>query len=99
MPHRLIGRTMRRDVQDGGPGRIAGTVAVDASPDVPVRRRVRLFHRESGRLVRETWSDATTGAYEFAGLAIAEYFVLAHDHTAEFNAVVKDAITPQELNP
>ena len=56
-----------------------------------VQRRVRLFCRKSGRLVRETWSDAS-GNYTFKQIRSGPWFVLSHDHTGEFNAVVADEI-------
>ncbi|MBB4845034.1 hypothetical protein HNP55_003580 [Paucibacter oligotrophus] len=81
---------------DVGPYRIAGTVFIDGTPDVPVSRRVRLFDRQSARMVREGWSDPVTGAYAFENLPAAPdgYFVLSHDHTGVFNAEVKDRIQP-----
>lgn len=87
-------KTLTYDPFDGGNFRIAGTVAIDDSPDIPVRRRVRLFHKLSGRLVRETWS-AEDGSYEFRDIANDTYLVVAHDHTLQYNAAVKDSITPE----
>lgn len=85
----------RFDAVDGGNYRIAGTVAIDDSPDIPVSRRVRLFHRLSGRMVRETWSAPVSGAYEFRNLRSQLYLVVSHDHTGVYNAAVKDSITPE----
>jgi hypothetical protein len=82
------------DVEDGGTLRIAGAVKIDGSPPVPVRRRVRLYHQLSGRLVRETWSDATTGAYAFEKLAPAEYEVRANDHTLIYDPAAVDRRVP-----
>lgn len=69
--------------------------ATDGSQDVPVWRKVRLFREQDGLLIREVWSDATTGAYRFdnipAGIA---YTVLSYDHTGTFRAVVADRIIP-----
>jgi hypothetical protein len=48
--------------QFAGRGRISGTVKDKGTPNMPVRRRVRLYQDRDGLLVRETWSDATTGA-------------------------------------
>jgi hypothetical protein len=78
----------------GGPLRIAGAVKIDGSPPVPVRRRVRLYHQLSGRLVRETWSDATTGAYAFEKLAPAEYEVRASDQTLIYDPAAVDRRVP-----
>lgn len=89
---RVVDNVRHCDAEDGGVYRIAGTVAIDGTPIVPVARRVRLFHRLSGRLVRETWSDAASGAFEFTGLRFGTYMVLAHDHTAAFEAVSADSV-------
>lgn len=91
-------RSSLYDAADGGHYRIAGTVAIDDNPDIPVSRRTRLYHQQSGRLVREMWSAAGTGAYEFRDLRLQQYFVVAHDHTNYYNAAIKDTITP-ELQP
>lgn len=83
------------DEADSGSLRIAGTVAIDDTPDIPVRRRVRLHDKPTGRVVRETWSDAVTGAYTFDKLRDGLYYVTAFDHTGNHNAVIKDSIRPQ----
>ena len=90
--YRGLGTVARLDAVDGGAYRVAGTVAIDGTPAVPVRRRVRLLHERTGRLVREAWS-AEDGTFEFAGLALAEYIVLTDDHTRLYNAVVADKVT------
>ena len=66
-------------------------MAIDGTPAVPVRRRVRLLHECTGRLVREVWSNED-GTFEFANLALAEYIVLTDDHTRLYNAVVADKV-------
>lgn len=88
----------RYDSIDGGRYRIIGTVAIDDSPDIPLRRQVRLFDKRTGRLVRETWSAEGTGAYAFEYIANRAYFVITHDYVGFYNAVVADGITP-ELMP
>lgn len=91
---RVAARVMRRDMQDGGKGYIAGTVAING---VPASRRVRLFDLISGRLIRETWS-AANGAYQFDYLALnREYLVLSHDYLAIYNAVVADRVTAEAM--
>ena len=84
-----------RDLSEtGGDGRIAGTVKVDSTPDFPLWRRVRLFVKRDGRLVREQWSDPVTGAYAFEYINRAlQYVVIAHDHTGVYQAVVSDTPT------
>lgn len=79
-----------RDAEDGGAYTVFGTVGIDSTPDIMVHRRVRLFCRISGRLVRETWSDPVTGAYRFDGIRIGPWLVIAHDYTGSYNAVVAD---------
>lgn len=77
-----------------GPGAVSGDVAIDGTTPTPVRRRVLLLDRASGLLIRETWSDAETGAYTFPAVRDANAIVLAIDHTRAYNAVVADAIDP-----
>ena len=77
---------------EGGFYRIYGTIRVGGSP---AARRVRLFHRLTGRLLRETVSG-TNGAYEFNGLKYQEYFVVADDDPqATFNAAIADRVLPE----
>lgn len=90
---RVDTNALRYDTADSGPFRVAGIVDIDGTPATPVRRRVRLFHRLSGRLVREVWS-AADGTFEFTKLAQAEYVVMSDDFTRAYNAVVADAVTP-----
>lgn len=86
------------DVVDGGTGRIAGTVKVAGTPNVPAMRRVRLFDRRTARCIRETWSDPASGAYAFDEIALGrEYTVVALDHTGEHNAVIADPIQAEPL--
>jgi len=87
-------RRMAQDIENGGAGRIDGTTKNVGSPDYPVSRRVRLFRKRDGVLVAETWSDAA-GNYAFPRLRPGlEYFVMAHDHTGLYNAVITDSVTP-----
>jgi hypothetical protein len=94
---RSYGRWFRYDAYDGGTFRISGTVAIDDSPDIPVKRRVRLFDRRSARVIRETTSDETTGFYSFEKIKYQEYFVVAFDDLLgeDYNAVIKDRIWPE----
>lgn len=87
-----------RDIAAGGGGFVQGTVMTKGTPDFPVWRRVRLYARRDGRLIREAWSDPVTGAYEFRNLdAALRYFVVAHDHTGQYNAEISDDITPEPM--
>lgn len=88
--HVLISETF-----DGGEFQIVGTTKNTGTPPTPVRRRVRLHEQSSGRIVRETWSDATTGAYTFAGLRLTVYYVVGFDHTGQYAGVLADNLTPE----
>lgn len=76
------------DMGYGGNYRVAGTTKVEGSPKLPVSRRVRLHDQLTGRLVREQWSTAGTGAYSFDNIKAGTYYVVALDHTRAYNAVI-----------
>lgn len=80
------------DVFNGGIGLITGTVKEKSLPaNVPLARKVWLMDEASGMVIRETWSDATTGNYEFRGVKQGvKYTVLAYDYTHTYRAVVAD---------
>lgn len=81
----------RWEVQTTGAGRIAGKVTIE---NIPGSRKVRLYRKHDGLLMRETWS-AANGDYSFELLDPNwEYFVVAHDHLRIHNAVVSDMIDP-----
>lgn len=90
---RAVDSIGRYDTLDGGVKSIMGDVAIDDSPDIPVSRKVRLYEKAGGRLIRETWSKPD-GTYEFHGLKDQKYFLVSHDDRLEYNAAVKDEITP-----
>ncbi|MFN4325247.1 MAG: hypothetical protein ACK4FP_05105 [Azonexus sp.] len=95
---RLAGvATTVKDTQDGGTFKVQGTVAIDATPDIPVKRKVRLFCLQSGRLVREAWSDPVTGAYRFEYVRQGPWLVVSHDYTGSYNAVVADNILGESM--
>ncbi len=90
--------TFEIDVQDGGRFRIAGTVSELGVPNVPVARRVNLIEEISGRVIREGWSDAATGAYKFDEIAGGRFYsVVAFDHTGLYRAVIADKLTPEPM--
>lgn len=94
---RAVGGVLRYDAVDGGPYRIEGVTEREVSTGVFAvypQRRVRLFERLTGRLVRSTWSDAVTGAYSFGALKLTEYLVVTDDWSRYYNAVAADAIVP-----
>lgn len=92
----VAGVAQWRDMQYGGAGVISGTVKIDAVTDIPVRRRVRLVRDRDGAVVRETWSDAATGAYTFTGIDERErYSAISYDHTHDMRAVIADNLAPE----
>lgn len=74
--------------------RIQGVVA-----DEPLRRRVLLIDEATFTVVRETWSDAATGAYAFEHIdAQPQYLVIAFDHEGRHRAVIADKLRAQALS-
>ena len=85
-----------RDLEFGGRCAVVGVTKIKGEPNSPFRCRVRLLRDRDAYLVRETWSDATTGAFIFEGLSEAyTYTAYAQDHTGNYRAVVADRITPE----
>ena len=80
------------DVYNGGWGVVLGTVKQKSTPvNTPLRRRVVLIDEQSRLVIRETWSDAVTGNYEFRGIKLGvPYTVLSYDHTHGYRATVAD---------
>ena len=88
------------DLQDAGPYRITGSVKKKATPNAPLRRRVQLYNQRDNRLIRETWSDATTGVYTFNNIKGGPgvlYFVCAFDHTNTDKSVIADQLAPEPM--
>lgn len=92
-------KVARRNIYQGGVGRINGTVKEKSLPaNVPLHRRVCLLEEKTRLLVAETWSDATTGNYVFERIdQTRTYTVMAYDHTGTYRAVVADNIIPDPL--
>lgn len=86
------------DFLHGGRGIIYGTVKESGTPALPVVRRVRLYRKLDGLLIREAWSKPD-GSYQFRGVALQDYYVVAFDHTGNFNAVIRDSIYPDQFTP
>lgn len=87
-----VGGLLQHDAADGGGYRVAGVVKVDGTPPTPVRRRVRLFDVQRGRLVRETWS-ADDGTFAFERIRAGEYLVVSDDYSRTYNAVAADRVS------
>lgn len=97
MTNIFAGSHFRFDREDSGVYRITGTTKNTGTPELPVRRRVRLHDQPSGRVVREVWSDATTGAYTFDRIRMGTYYVTAFDHTGQFSGVIETDVTPEPM--
>jgi len=75
---------------------VVGTVK--NTPATPVRRRVLLIEEATRAVIRETWSEAATGAYFFGRVAMNTTFtVVSYDHTQAFRAVVADRVVPEVM--
>ena len=93
---KLLALQKSGDYLRGGAGVITGTVEEKATPNIPLRRRVRLHRDVDGMMVRETWSHATTGAYTFTDINPAyTYHAIAFDYARNYRAVIADNLTPE----
>ena len=79
------------DLNFHGIFRVAGTTKVAGTPDVPVSRLTMLFDRNSKRSARVQISNGD-GSYEFKSVKRGPWFVIAFDHTGEYNAVIADNV-------
>lgn len=88
------------NIYDGGRGRIVGTVKEKSTPtNTPLSRRVVLLSMPGSRAIRETWSDAETGAYVFSEIAMdRKYAAVSYDHTGIYRGVVADNLTPEAMS-
>lgn len=90
---RVVGGVINTLPYRNGTLRIAGTLKLVGPPLTPAQRRVVLLERDSLRVVRGTYSDAS-GNYTFEKLDAypAGYIVLGIDQTGVYNADVADNI-------
>lgn len=87
-----------RDTEFGGAGAIYGTTKTKGTPNVPTKARVVLQHQRSKVVARETWSDPTTGYFEFRGIDPNQQFLtLAEDLDGNFRPVAANRLTPEVL--
>lgn len=93
----VVSRAERYEPFDSGPLQVTGTTKIVGAPATPVRRRVRLHDLPTGRLLRETWSDATTGAYTFDRLRAGPYYVTAFDHTGQYGGVIETHVVAEPV--
>ena len=56
--------------------------------------RVRLFERQTGRLINEVLTD-NYGNYSFNHLTANKFFVVAHHPLNTYNAVIADLVVPK----
>lgn len=88
--------TRTTDLLSGGKGVIRGTVFEKGTPNLVLKRKVRVHRESNGEAVQQTWSDAETGAYTFVGLdPRVKYTVIAYDYKHNYRAVVADNLTPE----
>lgn len=92
-------RDMITGVLGQGIGRVRGTVKRKDQPaNVPLKRRVRLVRERDGLVLREAWSDAVTGEYDFQYIdELQTWTVIAYDYEHNHRAVAADNLTPEVL--
>lgn len=97
----LLRLTGNRNHYYHGGHRITGTVKhreKGVIADASLARRVLLIDPATYEVVRETWSDADTGAYAFDHIAgLPRYLVIAFDHERQHRAVVADNLRAQPM--
>lgn len=82
-----------------GFGKISGTApnGIVTKAGIPARCVVQLLHGRSKILMMQT-ASANDGTYEFLGLDPNQKFiVIAYDPENQFNAVIRDNITPAPM--
>lgn len=62
--------------------------------NIPIPCRVRLFERQSGRLISDIETD-NIGNYVFNHLTANRFFVVAHHPLNQYNAVIADMVVPK----
>ena len=62
--------------------------------NVPIPCRLRLYEKQSGRMVMETVTD-NSGNYSFDYLNRAKFFIVAHHPENQYNAVIQDNVVPK----
>ena len=95
-----LGKPLKaQDMLYGGLFGLSGTVKYKNTPtNTPVHRKVWLFREPDMRPIATTWSDATTGAYEFRYIAGGyKYTVVSFDYTQNYRAVIADNLPPTPL--
>jgi hypothetical protein len=74
-----------------GKGVFEGVVTIETTTFAS--RLVRMYDKNTGLLVDQTWSAPVTGAYRFENFdETREYFFVAHDHLRVYNGVISDML-------
>ena len=60
----------------------------------PTPCRVRLFEKNTGRLIEDVATDEV-GNYEFLNLIKTKFFIVAHHPLNQYNAVIQDNVVPK----
>ena len=83
-----------------GAYQIMGTVKEKGPQvDLPVSRRVLLIDERANLVVRETWSNALTGEYEFKYInPEIQYLVISYDYKKNFRAAIADNVTAEPMS-
>ena len=86
-----------QDVFDGGNFKVVGTTKNTGTPNMPVKRLVRLYDGLTGRLLRAQWSNATTGIYRFERIRKGVFFVTSEDYTGLYNGVIATGVASEPM--
>lgn len=76
-------------------GYVTGTVTYKSTP---VHRTLRLYHRDSGKLLSTTTSSYVSGEYIFdlpLGMDIKYFVVCFNDNNVDLNSIVHDWVVPE----
>ena len=78
-------------------GYVTGVVTFRA---VPVQRTLRLYHRDSGKLLSTSISDPVSGEYTFdlpLGMDYNYFVICFNDGNVDFNSIVHDWVIPEVI--
>lgn len=94
----LDGTSRTADLVNGGPVTLTGTTKIKSgstpATNIPCLARVRALRDMDSMPIRETWSDANTGAFTISDLSAEyTYTLLATDPSGNYRAVSADRIT------
>lgn len=78
-------------------GYVTGIVTLKNT--IPLVRLLRLYHRDTGRLIDSTWSTVS-GTYRFAAsisLTDPYYVVCLNDGETDYNTILHDWVVPDQI--